>query len=149
MYKIYILNDPITGKTEQVYQYPEDLASPTLRGYDCILVTKQLLIPPIYVVPKEYLTEVTNSGIIPHPVYASFKYLDFKNEILKEQDKQNEYNLQMAKLKGIFNKETYFKRSCITQFFTGPKKVYKQTFVDTWVCDDMNRLTLHGGRIIS
>jgi len=142
MLSLYLLKDPRSGKIEQVYKYPEDLASPMLRLSSCILVTKQLLTPPIFVVPKEYLTEMDGQGITTDPWYASFEYLDYKDKELRKQGALSEYDSRMNRVKEIFSMGTYHKRSCKTIFFTGPKPVYKCSFVDNWGWKDCGILCL-------
>jgi hypothetical protein len=132
MVKIYLLKDPRTGKFEEVFEYPIDLASPTIRFKGVKLVTRELLKTPILVVPDEYLTEKSGYGATTDPWYASFEYLDYRDGVVKAERDKQVYEGKVSRVQDIFAYGTMHKRSCKTIFFTGPKKVYKQTFSDNW-----------------
>lgn len=140
--KKFILKDPRTGKLEEVFDYPECLASPTLRSRDCQLVTREPLRIPILVVPHDYLVEMDGQGETTESIYASFELRDYRDEVATQQVKQQKYDSKLSKVQDIFSISTMHKRSCITMFFTGPKPVYKQSFTDNWVWKDEGILVL-------
>ena len=142
MVKIYLLKDPRSGKFEEVFEYPIDLASPTLRFGGVKLVTRELLKTPILVVPDEYLTEKSGYGATTDPFYASFEYLDYRDGVVKAEKDKQQYDGKVTRVQEIFANGTAHKRSCKTMFFTGPKKVYKQTFTDNWVWKEEGILAL-------
>lgn len=132
MVKIYILKDPRKDTTEEVFEYPIDLASPTIRFRGVKLVTRELLKTPILVVPDEYLTEMEGCGATTDPMYASFEYLDYRDGVVKAEKDKQQYDGKVSRVQEIFAMGTIHKRSCKTIFFTGPKRVYKRTFADNW-----------------
>ncbi len=142
MVKIYFLKDPRTKISEEVYEYPTDLASPILRFHGVKLVTRELLKTPILVVPDEYLTERSGCGATTDPWYASFEYLDYRDGIVKAEKDKQQYDSKVTRVQEIFANGTSHKRSCKTMFFTGPKKVYKQTLTDNWVWMEAGILAL-------
>lgn len=69
--KMFLLKDPKTGKIEEVYDYPDCLASPAIRYAGCQLVSREPLRIPILIVPNEYLTEMENCRATTEHMYAS------------------------------------------------------------------------------
>jgi hypothetical protein len=131
--KRHLFKDPNTEKVEVVFEYPPDLASPTLRGYfDCTLVTQELMRIPILVVPNEYLT-FANEYEMDDCMYADFQYLEHKRKVSEDKADNDEYNRRMKQVRELFGIGTTHKRSCKTIFFTGPKPIFKKTFTDDWV----------------
>jgi Asp-tRNA(Asn)/Glu-tRNA(Gln) amidotransferase B subunit len=66
MLKIYELNDPRTGKVEEVYDYPKCYLPESAHKHvldNCLTVSREPLKFPILVVPKAYLTEKENQRI--------------------------------------------------------------------------------------
>jgi len=140
--KRHLLKDPRTEKVETVFEYPPDLASPTIRpNKDCTLVTRELMRIPILVVPNEYL--IQGDGYeLDDAMYASFEFLNIHTADAKEKADDAEYNKRVGKVQELFAVGTLHKRSCKTMFFTGPKPVYKQTFTDNWVWREQGILAL-------
>lgn len=140
--KKFILKDPRTGKLEEVFDYPECLASPTLRTRGCRLVSREPLRIPILVVPNQYLTEMDGQRTTAESIYASFEYVQHFLGDKKETEDTEEYNRRVNGVQDIFAMGTAHKRSCQTMFFTGPKVVYKKKFTDNWVWLDQDILAL-------
>lgn len=140
--KKFILKDPRTGKLEEVFDYPECLASPTLRSRDCQLVTREPLRIPILVVPHDYLVEMDGQGETAESIYASFELRDYRDEVADQAARKQKYDNKVTKVQEIFSFGTAHRRSCKTTFFTGPKPVYKQSFDGNWVWLEQGILAL-------
>lgn len=138
----YMLKDPRDGKFTEVFHYPGDLASPTIRDSRCILVSRELLRPPIMVVPKEYLTAMDGRGEILDSTYADLSLLTHFTDEIASGIKKDKFDSNIEQVKSIFALGTAHKRFCKTMFFTGPKNVYKKTLMDDWQWTDKEVLTL-------
>jgi len=135
--KLFLLKDPRSGKIEQVFEYPECLASPTLRTRDCRLVSREPFRIPILVVPNDYLTEMDGQGLGDDVLYASMEYVDYYLGNIKAEKKQQEYDSKIEKVKELFSPGVNHRHHTKTMFFTGPKAVYKKTFENEWVFSQM------------
>lgn len=128
----YILKDPRNAKTEEVYLYPEQLASPWMRSSTWTLVSKELLRIPILIVPNEYLT-AKEEWEMGESTYVNMEYVDYARKVAEETGKQNKHDGRMQQVKEMFSLGTSHLRTCKTMFFTGPKLVYKKSFDNNWV----------------
>lgn len=140
--KKFMLKDPRNESFTEVYEYPECLASPTLKRSDCVLVSKVPMQIPIIVAPKAYLKEFHNEGLLMDMLYGDLTYLNLYFEDEKARSEQHDFDDKVNQVKEIFSMGTFHKRSCQTFFFTGPKAVYKQKFSDVWVWLEQGVLSL-------
>ena len=140
--KRFIFKDPITDKSETVYEYPECLASVTLRYYSgCTLVTKELMRIPILVVPNEYLVD-TGGREIDRSAYADLKYYSYHRDIQEKKFQNAVFDDKIQRVKELFGIGSSHLRRCKTMFFTGPKAVYKLSFDENWIYGDSQILKL-------
>lgn len=140
--KKFILLSPPAEKIEEVYEYPECLASSTIHRSDCVLASRTPLSPPILVLPKAYIKTVHNEGVLLDFPYADLTFLQKYFEDEEAQKKKQHYDSKVNQVQEIFSMGTFHKRKCKTMFFTGPKPVYKQTFDDNWVWLEQGILSL-------
>ena len=140
--KRFIFRDPITDKSETVYEYPQCLASITLRYYSgCTLVTKELMRIPILVVPDEYL--IGDDGYeLDDVLYANLTYYAHFQKIREEKFKNKVFDSKIQRVKELFGIGSSHLRRCKTMFFTGPKAVYKLSFDENWIYGDSQTLKL-------
>lgn len=132
--KKYILQDPRTpGSSEEVYDYPECLASPTIQRDDCVLASRIPLQIPILVLPKAYIKTVPGEGLLMDMLYADLAILNYYLTDEKALRQEKHYDDKIDRVKQMFSIGTMHRRSCKTTFFTGPKSVYKKSFDDNWV----------------
>lgn len=141
--KKYILQDPRTpGTYEEVYDYPECLASPTIKRDDCVLASREPLRIPILVIPKAYIKSIPNEGVLLDMPYAEMALLEYYFTDEKARQEKEHYDTKMDSVRRMFAMGRMHQRSCKTMFFTGPKPVYKQTFTDNWVWLEQGILSL-------
>lgn len=139
--KKFVFKSPLHDVAEEVYEYPDFLASPMLRLGDCILVSRLPMTLPIIVAPKNYLRDL-GEGYSFNCQYADLTYINHWDSEVKTQIENKKQDDKMERVKEMFAIGTAHKRRCKTIFFTGPKPVYKQTFVDNWVWLETNVLAL-------
>ena len=141
--KKYILQDPRKPDTyEELYEYPDCLASPTIKRDDCVLVSRVPLQIPILVLPKAYIKSIPNEGLLMDMMYADLSLLQYYFDDEKAQQKKVHYDQKLNQVQQMFAIGTMHKRSCKTMFFTGPKAVYKKSFEDNWVWLEQGILSL-------
>jgi hypothetical protein len=140
--KKYVLKSPLNDIAEEVYEYPTDLASPILRRSDCVLVSRLPLQIPIIVAPKEYIRNIPNEGVLLDMPYGDMTLLNHWLADEKAREKREFHDDKMEIMKEMFSTGTFHLRQCKTNFFTGPKLVYKKTLTDNWVWLDYGVLSL-------
>jgi hypothetical protein len=139
----YNFNNPKTGLSEDVYEYPSHLASPTCQFQNCTLVSRELVRIPILVVPNDYLEKVVGEVATVDVCYASFEFQEYYETDAEVRGKKQQFDDKIHKLQSLFSNGTRHQRLTKTTFFTGPKSIYKKVLDNAWYWADSQKLVLN------